>query len=61
MGKEYELATAKSISTLYKMLKRMGGARSWLEIKKRLEVYSPIATEVYAASDHIGSNDLKKP
>ena len=51
-SKEHELTTAKSTSTPYKMLKRMGGARSWSEIKKRLEVvYSPIATEVHAVSD----------
>ena len=29
----------------------MDGARSWPEIKKRLEVYFPIATEVHVASD----------
>ena len=51
-SKEYELATAKSTSTPYKMLKRMDGARSWPVIKKTLEeVYSPIATEVHVASD----------
>ena len=51
-SKEYELATAKSTSTQYKILKGMGWARSWPDIKKRLEeVYSPIATEVHGASD----------
>ena len=49
-SKEYKLATDKSTSTSYKMLKRMGGARSWPEIKRLKEVYSPIATEVHAAS-----------
>ena len=30
----------------------MSGARSWPEIKKKLEdIYTPIATEVHAASD----------
>ena len=43
---------AKSTGTPYKMLKQMGGARSWPEIRKKLEeVYSPITTEVHAASD----------
>ena len=50
--KEYELATAKSTSTPYKMLKRIGGTRIWPDIKKRLEeVYSPIATEVHVGTD----------
>ena len=31
--KEYELATAKSTTTPYKMVKRMGEARSWSDIK----------------------------
>ena len=50
-SKDYELANAKSTSTPYKMLKRIGGARSCPEIKKKLEVCSPILTETYAASD----------
>ena len=34
------------------MLKRMGNDLNWQEIKQKLEeVYSPIATEVHAASD----------
>ena len=34
------------------MLKRIGKHRSWQGIKKKSEeVYSPIATEVHAASD----------
>ena len=41
---------AKSTSTSYKMLKRMYGARSWHAIRKKLEVYSPIAMEVNEAS-----------
>ena len=50
-SQEYELATTKSMSTPYKMLKRMGNDNSWQEIKGKLEeVYSPIATEVHAAS-----------
>ena len=35
-SKQYELATAKSTSTPYKMLKGMGGARSLPEIKKKV-------------------------
>ena len=51
-SKEYKLATAKSTSNPYKMLKRLDGGRSWPDIKKRLEeVYSPIATELHVASD----------
>ena len=51
-SKEYELAMANSTSTKYKMLKRIGGARSWLEISKCLGgVYLPIATEVHTARD----------
>ena len=51
-SQEYDLAMAKSTGTSCKMLKGMGGARSWSEIGKKLErVYSPIATEVHAASD----------
>ena len=51
ISKEYELAMAKSTSTPYKMLKRMGGDKSYHEIRKTEEVYSPIPTEVHAASD----------
>ena len=50
-SKEYELAMAKSTSTPYKMLKRTGRTRGWHEIRKRLAVYSLIATDVHAASD----------
>ena len=40
-SQEYEFVTAKSTSTLYKMLKRMGNDLSWHEIKNKLEeVYS---------------------
>ena len=31
----YELATTKSTTTLYKMLKRLGNDLDWLEIKKK--------------------------
>ena len=49
---EYALALAKSTSTPYNMLKRMVGARSLHEIRKKLEEeYSPISTEVHATSD----------
>ena len=48
---EYKLAMAKSTSTPYKMLKRMGNDLSWQEINWKLEVYSPIATEVHMAGD----------
>ena len=42
----YELATAKSSSTPYKMLNRSGNELDWHKIKRKLEeVYSPIATE----------------
>ena len=48
-NQEYELARAKSTSTLYKMLKRLGNDLVWHKIKRKLEeVYSPIATEVHA-------------
>ena len=33
------------------MLKRLGNDIDWHEIKTKLVVYSPIATEVHAASD----------
>ena len=50
-NQEYELATAKSMSTPYQMLKRMGNDLSWQDIRQKLEVYSPITTAVHAASD----------
>ena len=51
-SQEYKLATAKSTSTPYKMLKRLGNDLDWHDIKRKLEeLYSPIATEVHAASD----------
>ena len=50
-SQEYELAMAESTGTSHKMLKQMGGARSWPEIRKKLEVYSPIFTEVHAYSN----------
>ena len=51
-SQEYELAMAKSTSTPYKMLKRIGNDLSWQDIKRKLEeVYSPIAMKVHAASD----------
>ena len=47
-----ELATAKSKSKPYKMLKRIGSNPNRPDIKRKLEeVYSPIATEVHTASD----------
>ena len=50
-SQEYKLATAKSTSTPYKMLKRLGNDLDWHDIKRKLkEVYFPIATEVHAAS-----------
>ena len=42
---------AKSTSTPYKMLKRIGNNLSWQEIKWKLEVYSPIITDVHTATD----------
>ena len=49
---EYELATAKSTSTPYEMLKGMGNNTNWQDVKRNLEdVYSFIAKEVHAASD----------
>ena len=50
-SQEYELATAKLTSTLYKMLKRLGNDLDWHEKKKLEEVCSPIATEVHTASN----------
>ena len=50
-SQEYELATAKSTNTPYKMLKRLGNNLDWQDIKEKLEEYSPIATEVHAASE----------
>ena len=51
-SQEYELATAKSTSTPYKMLIRLGNDLDWPEIKRKLvEMYSSIATEVHTASD----------
>ena len=50
--KEYDLATAKSTCTPYKMLKRMENDHSWQDIWWKLEeVYSPLAMEVHAAND----------
>ena len=48
---EHKLAAVKSTRTHYKLLKRMGNDLNWQEIKKKLEVYSPIAMEAHAASD----------
>ena len=49
---EYELATAKSTSTPYKIMKSVGNDLDWHETKrKHEEVYSPITTKVHAASD----------
>ena len=42
---------AKSTHTPYKMLKGLGNNIDWKDIKRKLEVYSPIAMEVHAASD----------
>ena len=51
-SQEYELPAAKSRSTPYKMLKRLCNNTDWQDIKRKLEyIYSPIATEVHAASD----------
>ena len=51
-NQEYELATAKSTSILYKMLKRLGNDLEWHEVNRKLEeVYSPIATNIHVASD----------
>ena len=51
-SKEYELATAISTSTSYKMLQTMGKARRWHEIRKKLEVlYSFIATDIHGVND----------
>ena len=51
-SQEYELATAKSTSTPYKMLKRLCNDLDWQEIRrKHEEVYSPIATEVHVVSN----------
>ena len=51
-GQEYKLATDKSTSTSYKMLRRLHNNTEWQDIKRKLnEVYSHIATEVHTASD----------
>ena len=50
-SQEYKLTMANSKSTPYKMLKIIGSNHSWQDIKQKLEVYSPTATEVQAASD----------
>ena len=51
-SQEYELATATSTSTLYKMLNRLSNNIDWQDIRRELEeVYSPIAMKVHAASD----------
>ena len=48
---EHKLAMAKSTSTSYKMLKRMGNNLILQEIKWKLEeVYSPTVIEVHIAS-----------
>ena len=33
------------------MLKRLGNNTDWQDIIRKLEVYSPLATEVHAAND----------
>ena len=50
-NQEYKLAKAKSESTSYKMLNRLGSNTDWQDIKKKEEVYSPLTTEVHTASD----------
>ena len=51
-SQEYELATGKSTSTPYKMLKRSYYDLDWHEIKGKLEeVYSPIAPKIHAFSN----------
>ena len=48
----YEVATAKSTSTPYKMLRKLCNNTNWQDIKRKLEeVYSPIAIEVHTASN----------
>ena len=41
----------KSTGTPYKVLKQMGGAGGWPEIKKKIEVYLPITTKVHAPNN----------
>ena len=36
-SQQYKLATAKSASTPYKMLKRIGNNANWQDIKRKLE------------------------
>ena len=50
-SQEYELATAKSTSTSYQMLKRLENDLSWQEIKKKLEEVYSILMEVHTISD----------
>ena len=51
-SQEYILATAKSTSTPYGILKKIGNNTDWQDIKRKLEeVYSPIVMEVHAVSD----------
>ena len=51
-SQEYELVTAISTSTPYKMLKGLGNNTDWQDInRKSEETYSPIAMEVHAASN----------
>ena len=51
-SQEYKLVTAKSTSTPYEMLKRIGNNANGQGIKRNWEeVYSPITTEIHAASD----------
>ena len=51
-SQEYELAAAKSTCMPYKMLERIGNNTNWQDIQRKLEeVYSPLATELHAASD----------
>ena len=50
-SQKYELATAISTSTPYKILKRLGGNLDWQDNKRKLEeVYFPIDMEVHVAS-----------
>ena len=59
-SQEYKLAIAKSMSTPYKMLKRIGNDLSLQDIKWKLEeVYSPIAADIHTASDLHRNNDRK--
>ena len=45
-NQDYELTTAQSTSTPYKMLKGLGDNIDWQDIKRKLEeVFSPIVME----------------